>query len=165
LSQILNIWPIVADFQDFPIVADFLVVVELVVLWWSKNMSMALATSSSSQARSPLSSQDVEEEEEEEDKEVAAAAASSLVHDDAIEVESSRSFLMALQVSYKIFLFWVCVCVCVCSFWSSNSGCLIGDHCTFALHLTVSSVSCSSKIAVIFGRNFKVVASVPRMDH
>jgi hypothetical protein len=97
LSQILNIWPIVADFQDFPIVADFLVVVELVVLWWSKNMIMALATSSSSQARSPLSSQDVEEEEEEEDKEVAAAAASSLVHDDAIEVESSRSFLMALQ--------------------------------------------------------------------
>jgi hypothetical protein len=103
---------IVADFQDFPIVADFLVVVELVVLWWSKNMSMALATSSSSQARSPLSSQDVEEEEEkEEDKEVAAASSSSLVLDDAIEAESSRSFLMALQVSYKFFLFWVCVCV------------------------------------------------------
>ncbi len=73
-------------------------------------MSMALATSSSSQARSPLSSEDVEEEEEE-DKQVAVAASSSLVHDDAIEVESSRSFLMALQVSYKIFLFWVCVCV------------------------------------------------------
>jgi len=88
LSQILNI---------LPIVADFLVVEELVVLWWSKNVSMALATSSSSQARSPLSSQDVEEEEEEEDKEVAAASSSSLVHDDAIEVESSRSFLMALQ--------------------------------------------------------------------
>jgi hypothetical protein len=97
LSQILNILPIVADFQDFPIVADFLVVVELVVLWWSKNMSMALATSSSSQARSPLSSQDVEEEEKEEDKEVAAASLSSLVLDDAIEAESSRSFLMALQ--------------------------------------------------------------------
>jgi hypothetical protein len=74
-----------------------LVVVELVVLWWSKNMSMALATSSSSQARSPLSSQDVEEEEKEEDKEVAAASSSSLVLDDAIEAESSRSFLMALQ--------------------------------------------------------------------
>jgi hypothetical protein len=113
LSQILNILPIVADFQDSPIVADFLVVEELVVLWWSKNVSMALATSSSSQARSPLSSQDVEEEEEEEDKEVAAASSSSLVHDDAIEVESSRSFLMALQVSYKFFLFWVCACACV----------------------------------------------------
>lgn len=74
-------------------------------------MSMALATSSSSQARSPLSSQDVEEEEKEEDKEVAAASSSSLVLDDAIEAESSRSFLMALQVSYKFFLFWVCVCV------------------------------------------------------